>query len=711
MDTNYTGYILWFDSEKKYERKMEVSNIRSFIEIVKKDFPEYPIGLKTYLSVDNYKTDSIKDITKLYYIVVSSQDLIFPVIDLFCDKKEIKRIIIYTYSEKIKTRVNTHYENKQIVLVSTALSLSITLQQLIRPELSILKYGRRNTITQPVTNLFRSLSFKTESSCKVLLCNFTKEIQKHYLCKSFKVQDSDNYEYNICEIAANDDISKKSRLVEEILRPLSLSYNPDKHFQRFKEDVLHTFKLKKLCLIRDLIHSYYIPELDKCQNLKELCLKVAHQYVFCENKLLMEEINKAFNSMDNPVLVEEYKYIMVAILLAFNKDYHFESVNQTVYHDTYVNYNERIKPDLTVYSYQVLRGLPNSLIKHGSSKKKLTDVLKEKNTLIEFDFENVKTDLFFYNVIWVSNIVISKTKKTIQTKVALIAPLTRFNIHSIQFCDSHTKINLVPTNNTFSFMHCLYNFTFNITLENSIEYINEKKLRKICCKLSKLIENYQRQLNLFDNDEKLNELILYSQKGLLNLYSKDYEEAIEDYQKCQELYSKYSQPVISSLFVAEQSYYLGRCYYYLGEWDKFVEYVQNSLKIYKENKIKYVIDKAQIYGLLGIFNEKDLNNQEAIKYYNKELKIAKVIYPLEDNIYLARIYNRLGNLFYEGDSYNIAIEYFKKDLWITGKLLGEHVETAVAYTNLATVYEFIDLNSTALELCEKGQNILNKLKQ
>jgi tetratricopeptide (TPR) repeat protein len=713
MEFNYTGYILWFDSERKYEKKLEFSNIRSFIEIVKKDFPEYPIGLQIYKSIGSFNIESFKDTSKLLYVVVSSQELIFDVLEYFRDKQQIKRLIVYSTSEKVKSKVTKQYEYKQVVFVSTAVSLSITLQQLIRPELSILKYGRRNTITQPVTNLFRSLSNIDDDNFKIIICNFKREIQKYYLYKSFSVLDSDNYEYNICEVVANDEVSKKSKLVEETLRPLSISYNPDKHFQRFKSDVLNTFGSNKLAAIKELIDTYYLPELEKCNNLKDLCLKFVHQYVFCESKFLMEEINKAFRNIDNFALVEDLKYLMIAILLAFNKDYHFESVNQTVYHDTFMKYNERIKKDLTIYSNQVVQALPNSIIKHGSKKKKLKEVLQERNTLIEFDFENAKTDLFFYNVIWVSNIATSKTKKTIQTKVALLSPLTKFIINNIQFCETYTKINLVPMNNDFSFMHCLYNFTYNITLENSLDYMKEKKLRKLCYKLRALIENYHRQLKMFETKDILCDLIINSQKGILNLYCQEYEDAIQDYQRCRDLFKPYIKSIyISPLFLAEQYCNLGRCYYYLGDWDKFFELVQNSLRIYKDNKIKYILDRAQIYGLLGNYYEKEAQNPEAMKYYNKELKIARILYPLEDNIYLARVYNRLGNLFYENDSYNFAIEYFKKDLSITEKLLGDHsIETAISYTNLATVYEFIDLNSTALELCEKGQKILTEIKQ
>jgi hypothetical protein len=292
----YTGYILWFDNERKHEKKLEVSNIRSFIEIVKKDYPEYPIGLRNYKYLKEFDITSYKDISKLLYVVVSSQDLIFEVLDYFKDNQQIKRIIVYIISEKIKSKVTTQYDIKKVVFVSTGLSLLITLQQLIRPELSILKYGRRNTITQPVTNLFRSLSINSDDSVKVIIGNYKKEFQKHYLCKSISILDSDNYEYNICEAIVNDDVSKKCKLVEEMLRPLSILYNPDKHFQRFKSDVIHTFGSTKLTPIKEIIETYYLPELEKCNNLKDFCLRFVHQYVFCENKFLMEEINKAFRN-------------------------------------------------------------------------------------------------------------------------------------------------------------------------------------------------------------------------------------------------------------------------------------------------------------------------------------------------------------------------------------------------------------------------------
>ncbi|ETN98303.1 hypothetical protein RFI_39207, partial [Reticulomyxa filosa] len=113
---------------------------------------------------------------------------------------------------------------------------------------------------------------------------------------------------------------------------------------------------------------------------------------------------------------------------------------------------------------------------------------------------------------------------------------------------------------------------------------------------------------------------------------------------------------------------LGYIYYKKNEWDKAIEYFKKALKIRLNKQGEDHIDVASLYRDLGMsYNEKD--------------KLG------EDHIKVAQLYNDLGLAYYKKDEYDIAIEYYKKELKIRLDKQGEdNIDVALLYNNLGLAY-------------------------
>ena len=146
---NIFAYILLFDDDLK----IEINNINTLIGIFKEEYPQYIIITKVYKSLNEFEIkNEIKD--KLIYVIVSGND-IDNLVNYFKNASfgHINLIIYTTNQDNVKYK--DKYHRQGVYIVASALNMNITLQQLIRPQLSLAKEGRRNSVSQPITKIFK----------------------------------------------------------------------------------------------------------------------------------------------------------------------------------------------------------------------------------------------------------------------------------------------------------------------------------------------------------------------------------------------------------------------------------------------------------------------------------------------------------------------------------------------------------------------------
>lgn len=196
-----------------------------------------------------------------------------------------------------------------------------------------------------------------------------------------------------------------------------------------------------------------------------------------------------------------------------------------------------------------------------------------------------------------------------------------------------------------------------------------------CRKYDIVIKSCSKVIDL-DNENRE----AYLKRAEAYFYKKDYEKAIEDYEKCinldkNKVYSYYN--------------YLAIAYAFNKEYEKSRALLMKVLNLSKEDKEKKQIIEKDIYNNLGLIYYLNKDNKNAKKYYEEALKIDNnhkeahnnlgLIYYKEKNYEEARkcykkvielddnyieSYNNLGLIYYELKNYDEAIESYKKAIGI-----------------------------------------------
>ncbi|MCK5176302.1 MAG: tetratricopeptide repeat protein, partial [Candidatus Aenigmarchaeota archaeon] len=113
-------------------------------------------------------------------------------------------------------------------------------------------------------------------------------------------------------------------------------------------------------------------------------------------------------------------------------------------------------------------------------------------------------------------------------------------------------------------------------------------------------------------------------------------------------------------------------------------------------------DQNPIYlNAYGLLLHKLGQYDKAIEYYNNSLKISFKIFE-EDYLGVAQIYNNLGGAYKSKGEYDKAIEYLEKAVKI---LEEDHPDVAVSYNNLGEVYRLKGEYDKAIEYLEKALKI------
>ena len=157
---------------------------------------------------------------------------------------------------------------------------------------------------------------------------------------------------------------------------------------------------------------------------------------------------------------------------------------------------------------------------------------------------------------------------------------------------------------------------------------------------------------------------------------------------------------------------LGYIYYYLGAYDKALEYDEKAVVI-RENVLGTEHPStATTYNNIGLVYWKrggQGDYDKALEYYEKALEIKEKVYGIEHTS-TATSYNNIGLVYKAKGDYDKALEYYKKALKIDEKVLGkDHPDTATDYNNIGLVYKAKGDYDKALEYYEKALKIDEKV--
>ncbi|MBC1197201.1 tetratricopeptide repeat protein [Microcystis aeruginosa BLCCF158] len=148
---------------------------------------------------------------------------------------------------------------------------------------------------------------------------------------------------------------------------------------------------------------------------------------------------------------------------------------------------------------------------------------------------------------------------------------------------------------------------------------------------------------------------------------------------------------------------LGIVYYSLGEYEKAIEFHQQSLAI--EREIGDRGGEAYSYNNLGNVYYSLGEYQKAIEFHQQSLAIFREI---GDRGGEAKSYGNLGNVYYSLGEYQKAIEFYQQSLAITREI-GDRGGEANSYNNLGTVYRSLGEYQKAIEFHQQSLGIKREI--
>ena len=148
---------------------------------------------------------------------------------------------------------------------------------------------------------------------------------------------------------------------------------------------------------------------------------------------------------------------------------------------------------------------------------------------------------------------------------------------------------------------------------------------------------------------------------------------------------------------------LGNAYYFLGEYQKAIEFHQQSLEITREigdrrGEASSYMGLGNVYLSLGEY-------PKAIEFHQQSLAIDREI---GDRGGEAKSYNNLGNVYYSLGEYQKASEFHQQSLAILREI-GDRGGEAASYNNLGTVYNSLGEYQKAIEFHQQSLAITREI--
>ena len=141
---------------------------------------------------------------------------------------------------------------------------------------------------------------------------------------------------------------------------------------------------------------------------------------------------------------------------------------------------------------------------------------------------------------------------------------------------------------------------------------------------------------------------------------------------------------------------------YLAQYDKVLEYLQQSLTIRKQLLGEAHPDVAFSYNNIGLVYHSQGDYARALEYLQQSLVIYQQVFG-NSHPDVAMPYDNIGNVYYSQGDYTHALEYHQQSLTIRKQLLGEsHLDVAFSYNNIGIVYYSQGDYARALEYYQKS---------
>ncbi|TRU44988.1 MAG: tetratricopeptide repeat protein, partial [Microcystis aeruginosa Ma_QC_Ch_20071001_S25] len=148
---------------------------------------------------------------------------------------------------------------------------------------------------------------------------------------------------------------------------------------------------------------------------------------------------------------------------------------------------------------------------------------------------------------------------------------------------------------------------------------------------------------------------------------------------------------------------LGNAYYFLGEYQKAIEFYQQSLAIFQ--RIGDRGGEAYSYNNLGNVYNSLGEYQKAIEFHQQSLAIKREI---GDRGGEGKSYGNLGNVYYSLGEYQKAIEFHQQSLAITREI-GDRGGEGTSYMGLGNVYDSLGEYQKAIEFYQQSLAIKREI--
>ncbi len=186
-------------------------------------------------------------------------------------------------------------------------------------------------------------------------------------------------------------------------------------------------------------------------------------------------------------------------------------------------------------------------------------------------------------------------------------------------------------------------------------------------------------------------------------YMGDYDKALEYFGKALEIReSKLGKDHPSTATTYNN---IAKVFMALGNYVKALEYLEKDMEISESKLGKDHTDTATTYNDIALVYSNMCDYGKSLMYYEK----AKDIYESKlgkDHPYTATTYNNIALVYKAKGDYDNALEYYGKALEISESKLGkDHPDTATTYNNIAGVYYANGDYDKALEYYEKDMKI------
>ncbi|CAF2040865.1 unnamed protein product [Rotaria magnacalcarata] len=177
------------------------------------------------------------------------------------------------------------------------------------------------------------------------------------------------------------------------------------------------------------------------------------------------------------------------------------------------------------------------------------------------------------------------------------------------------------------------------------------------------------------------------------------------FDQAEELYNELLNGASTDSDIAYIYHQLGVMNYHQGKYQEAIKFYEKSLKVNEQILSPNDPDLASMYNNIGgVYNDMG-KYSKALEYYEKANKIFEISLP-PTHPWLASSYNNIGLVYNSMGEYSKALEYYEKSLEIREiSLPPTHPDWATSYNNIGLVYNSMGEYSKALEYYEKSNKI------